>query len=93
MQSKLCGCHWVPVSFLAMCSKDYSILRGKSERYVIPNSPCLMYTDHMCIQVYWRIYNALDLGAADALVPFYPDLGDLTDERNVYDRHPLQIWI
>ncbi|KAF9511235.1 hypothetical protein BS47DRAFT_1383540 [Hydnum rufescens UP504] len=44
-------------------------------------------------EVYWRIYNALYLGAADALVPFYPDLGELTDERNVYDRHPLQIWL
>ncbi|KDQ06854.1 hypothetical protein BOTBODRAFT_192791 [Botryobasidium botryosum FD-172 SS1] len=44
-------------------------------------------------EVYWRIYNALYLGAADALVPFYPDLGELSDERNVYDRHPLQMFI
>jgi len=28
-------------------------------------------------KVYWRIYNPLYLGAADALVPFYPDLGKL----------------
>jgi splicing factor 3B subunit 1 len=26
-------------------------------------------------EVYWHVYNALYLGAADALVPFYPDLG------------------
>ncbi|KAJ8461972.1 hypothetical protein ONZ51_g11202 [Trametes cubensis] len=26
-------------------------------------------------EVYWRIYNSLYLGAADALVPSYPDLG------------------
>lgn len=44
-------------------------------------------------QVYWRIYNSLYLGAADALVPFYPDLGELSDERNLYDRHPLQMFI
>ncbi len=44
-------------------------------------------------EVYWRIYNALYLGAADALVPFYPDLGELTDEKNVFDRHPLQAFI
>ncbi|KAF8202543.1 armadillo-type protein [Pholiota molesta] len=29
----------------------------------------------------------------DALVPFYPDLGELTDEKNVYDRHPLQVFV
>ena len=44
-------------------------------------------------QVYWRIYNALYLGAADAMVPFYPDLGELSEGQNVYDRHPLQIFI
>jgi len=44
-------------------------------------------------EVYWRIYNALYLGAADALVPFYPDLGELTEGQNVYDRHPLQVFI
>ncbi|KAF5388622.1 hypothetical protein D9757_004780 [Collybiopsis confluens] len=41
-------------------------------------------------EVYWRIYNALYLGAADALVPFYPDLGELSEGKNVYERHPLQ---
>ncbi|CAG8597296.1 15054_t:CDS:10, partial [Acaulospora colombiana] len=31
------------------------------------------------VQVYWRIYNSLYLGASDALVPFFPDLGELND--------------
>ncbi|KAJ3728253.1 armadillo-type protein [Lentinula raphanica] len=44
-------------------------------------------------EVYWRIYKALYLGAADALVPFYPDLGELSEGKNVYDRHPLQVFI
>ncbi|KAF9052360.1 ARM repeat-containing protein [Hymenopellis radicata] len=44
-------------------------------------------------EVYWRIYNALYLGAADALVPFYPDLGELSDGQNQYGRHPLQVFI
>ncbi|KAJ7583237.1 armadillo-type protein [Mycena floridula] len=44
-------------------------------------------------EVYWRIYNALYLGASDALVPFYPDLTDLNEGKNVYDRHPLQVFI
>lgn len=44
-------------------------------------------------EVYWRVYNALYLGAEDALVPFYPDLGELSEGKNVYDRHPLQMFI
>ncbi|KAF9525148.1 small nuclear ribonucleoprotein [Crepidotus variabilis] len=44
-------------------------------------------------EVYWRVYNSLYLGASDALVPFYPDLGELTEGQNVYDRHPLQAFI
>ncbi|EPT00672.1 hypothetical protein FOMPIDRAFT_1121978 [Fomitopsis schrenkii] len=44
-------------------------------------------------EVYWRVYNSLYLGAADALVPFYPDLGELSEGQNVYDRHPLQMFI
>ncbi|KAF9005936.1 small nuclear ribonucleoprotein [Cyathus striatus] len=44
-------------------------------------------------EVYWRIYNALYLGAEDALVPFYPDVGELSEGQNVYDRHPLQVFI
>lgn len=44
-------------------------------------------------EVYWRIYNALYLGAADALVPFYPDLSDLSEGQNVYDRSALQMFI
>jgi len=43
--------------------------------------------------VYWRIYNALYLGAEDSLVPFYPDLSDLSDKRNTYDRHALQMFL
>jgi splicing factor 3B subunit 1 len=44
-------------------------------------------------EVYWRVYNALYLGAEDAMVPFYPDLGELSEGQNVYDRHPLQVFI
>ncbi|KAK7466427.1 U2 snRNP component prp10 [Stygiomarasmius scandens] len=44
-------------------------------------------------EVYWRIYNALYLGASDALVPFYPDLSELSEGKNVYERHPLQAFI
>ena len=44
-------------------------------------------------EVYWRIYNALYLGAEDSLVPFYPDLGELSEGQNVFDRHPLQVFI
>lgn len=44
-------------------------------------------------EVYWRVYNSLYLGASDALVPFYPDLGELSEGQNVYDRHPLQMFI
>lgn len=44
-------------------------------------------------EVYWRVYNSLYLGAEDALVPFYPDLGELSEGQNVFDRHPLQMFI
>ncbi|KAI5981177.1 small nuclear ribonucleoprotein [Pisolithus albus] len=44
-------------------------------------------------EVYWRIYNSLYLGASDALVPFYPDLSELSEGQNVYDRHPLQMFV
>ncbi|KAF9071288.1 small nuclear ribonucleoprotein [Rhodocollybia butyracea] len=44
-------------------------------------------------EVYWRVYNALYLGAQDSLVPFYPDLGELSEGKNVYDKHPLQVFI
>lgn len=37
-------------------------------------------------EVYWRIYNALYLGAADAMVPYYPDLGELNDYDGKTDR-------
>ena len=44
-------------------------------------------------KVYWHIYSALYLGAADALLTFYPGFGELTDERNIFDCHPLQAFI
>ncbi|KAJ7707557.1 armadillo-type protein [Mycena rosella] len=39
-------------------------------------------------EVYWRIYDTLYLGAQDALVPFYPDLGELG-----FSREALQVFI
>ncbi|KAF9244093.1 armadillo-type protein [Melanogaster broomeanus] len=44
-------------------------------------------------EVYWRVYNSLYLGASDAMVPFYPDLSELSEGQNVYDRHPLQMFV
>jgi splicing factor 3B subunit 1 len=44
-------------------------------------------------QVYWRIYNTCYLGAQDAMVPYYPNLGDLSDEKNQYQRDVLYMWI
>ncbi|KAI9453404.1 armadillo-type protein [Lactarius psammicola] len=44
-------------------------------------------------EVYWRIYNALYLGAEDALVPFYPDISELSEGKNIYDRHPLRMFV
>jgi hypothetical protein len=35
-------------------------------------------------RAYWRIYNLLNLGTADAMVPFYADLGELSESQNVY---------
>ena len=48
---------------------------------------------YVCPKVYWRVYNALYLGAADSLVPFFPDLSELSEGQNVYDRTPLQMFI
>lgn len=45
------------------------------------------------LQVYWRIYNTCYLGAQDAMVPYYPNLGDLSDEKNQYQRDVLYMWI
>ncbi|KAJ6576664.1 armadillo-type protein [Mycena vulgaris] len=39
-------------------------------------------------EVYWRMYDTLYLGGQDALVPFYPDLGELG-----FNREPLQVFI
>ncbi|KAJ6513090.1 armadillo-type protein [Mycena sanguinolenta] len=36
-------------------------------------------------EVYFRIYDNLYLGAQDALIPFYPDLGELGFRRNVLE--------
>ncbi|KAK9899151.1 ARM repeat-containing protein [Cystobasidium minutum MCA 4210] len=44
-------------------------------------------------EVYWRIYNTCYLGAQDAMVPYYPNLGDLSDEKNQYQRDVLYMWI
>jgi splicing factor 3B subunit 1 len=44
-------------------------------------------------EVFWRIYNTCYLGSQDAMVPFYPNLGELSDQTNLYDRHTLTVWI
>ncbi|KWU47309.1 small nuclear ribonucleo protein [Rhodotorula sp. JG-1b] len=44
-------------------------------------------------EVYWHVYNSLYMGAQDALVAFYPTLEGLSDERNVYERDSLMMWI
>lgn len=57
--------------------------------FIIPKVLIIFFA----FQVYWRVYNALYLGAEDAMVPFYPDLSELSEGQNVYDRHPLQVFI
>ncbi|KAH9445852.1 hypothetical protein KEM48_004319 [Puccinia striiformis f. sp. tritici PST-130] len=44
-------------------------------------------------EVYWRIYNSNYLGAADAMVPFYPNLSDASDDVRDYSRDMLLAWI
>ncbi|KIY46201.1 hypothetical protein FISHEDRAFT_60669 [Fistulina hepatica ATCC 64428] len=44
-------------------------------------------------EVYWCIYNALYLGTADVLISFFLDLGELSEDQNVYDRYPLQMFV
>ena len=44
-------------------------------------------------EVYWRIYNALYLGAEDSMVPFYPDLSELSEGPNNYGRTDLMAFI
>lgn len=41
--------------------------------------------------VYWKIYNSLVIGSQDAMVAAYPRVED--DERNLYRRHELEIFI
>lgn len=44
-------------------------------------------------EVYWRIYNSCYLGTQDAMVPYYPNLADLSDGKNQYNRDALYMWI
>ncbi|WVQ66853.1 uncharacterized protein L199_005044 [Kwoniella botswanensis] len=46
-------------------------------------------------EVYWRMYNTLILGASDAMVPFYPNLGSAADlaTGQDYTRHELMMWV
>ncbi|GFZ48784.1 U2 snRNP component HSH155 [Saitozyma sp. JCM 24511] len=46
-------------------------------------------------EVYWRMFNTLILGSADAMVPFYPDLGSKSDlaAGQDYTRHHLGYWV
>ncbi|KAI0067314.1 hypothetical protein BV25DRAFT_1911963 [Artomyces pyxidatus] len=53
----------------------------------------MLHTARKVREAYWRVYNALYLGAEDALVPFYTKLPELGERQNVYDRHPLQVYI
>lgn len=48
----------------------------------------MLRADIACLQ-----YNSLYMGAQDALVAFYPTLEGLSDERNVYERDSLMMWI
>lgn len=41
--------------------------------------------------VYWKVYNNTYIGAQDAMVAVYPELGD--DERNTYYRSELNCFI
>ena len=45
------------------------------------------------VQVYGHVYSPPYLGAADALVPFCLDLGQLTEGWDKYDQHPLQMFV
>ncbi|PWN54183.1 putative splicing factor 3b subunit 1 [Violaceomyces palustris] len=44
-------------------------------------------------EVYVKMYNTNYLGAQDALVAYYPDLSEFSDERNDYRRHDLYTFI
>ncbi len=46
-------------------------------------------------EVYWQVYSSLYMGAQDALVPYYPSLKDMSDDRNDYDgrEQVLSMWI
>ena len=42
-------------------------------------------------EIYWKIYNNMYLGAADALIPYYPRIED--DELNLYERFDLDLFL
>ncbi|EPQ29470.1 uncharacterized protein PFL1_03225 [Pseudozyma flocculosa PF-1] len=44
-------------------------------------------------EVYVRLYNTTYLRSQDALVAFYPDLSEFSDDRNDYRRHELYTFI
>ncbi|KAN0064703.1 U2 snRNP component prp10 [Thecaphora frezii] len=44
-------------------------------------------------EVYVRLYNSTYLRSQDALVAYYPDLSEFSDERNDYRRHELYAFI
>lgn len=44
-------------------------------------------------EAYVRTYNTTYHGAQDALVPFYPSLTEMNDERNDYTRHDLGVFL
>ncbi|SCZ98634.1 BZ3500_MvSof-1268-A1-R1_Chr7-1g09224 [Microbotryum saponariae] len=46
-------------------------------------------------EVYWQIYSSLYMGAQDALVPYYPTIPEISDERNDYEGRSqlLMMWV
>ena len=67
--------------------------RKVREVRVVPVPLKIFLNNTALSQVYWRAYNSLYIGAVDALVPLYPDLGELSEGQNVYSRHPLQMFV
>ena len=53
----------------------------------------MLVLTHLGTQVYWQIYSTLYMGSQDALVAYYPSLPDLSDDRNLYERDALMMWI
>ncbi|CDZ97761.1 arm repeat-containing protein [Phaffia rhodozyma] len=44
-------------------------------------------------ETYWRLYNTTYLRSQDAMVPFYPNLGHLSENENDYQRHALYSFL